>query len=161
MKRIKILSCVTAVLLVVVSAVSAEDDPAWCGNMIKGNWRVVDAGGIGYHILKKVKVKENSNNKFDIDLEDDSTPKKTYEGKDFELSCTARPPSATLTGDVLIDSCAHTLIITYPYNDNGISNWHEVGFEYPNSHPTGTCLQHPVNVHSETMHPGTAHGSDN
>lgn len=163
MNRIKKLSCF-AILLILGSNISLASDKNWCGKMIEGNWRVVDPGTIPHHILEKVKVKYDKNNdQFDVDIEDNATPSHKYEGKDFQLSCTARPPAATLTGEVEIDSCTHTLEIAYPYiKEDGTKDWHQVGFEYLYSHPTGSCPQHPLGEHDdEFQHPGTAHGSDN
>ena len=163
MNQITKLSCF-AILLFLGSNISFADDKNWCGKMIEGNWRVVDQGNIARHILNKVKVKyDKQSQQFDVDIEDNATPSKKYEGKDFQLSCTARPPGATLTGEVEIDSCTHTLVITYPYIDkHGTKEWHQVGFNYPHKHPTGSCQQHPTGEHGvDGVHPGSAHGSDN
>ena len=151
------------VSLLFSSSICLGDDGStdWCEKLLIDTWYVVDAGDIGYHIKRKVKIDRPGNSgKFRVRIykERDSWFSK-YRGENFTLSCDV--DSAELHGSVNIDDCEHEFRLYIPFVDRNGPDYGRIGFKSKTEHPDGKCPDHPERAQLGILHLGTAHGGTN
>ena len=136
--------------------VYAHDESNWCEKMIAKRWKR-DSGSRDHFGEKVIISKSGHHGKFKVKIKDQNGGDQ-LNGDDFELTCTATPLEASLTGIIEVKGCEHPYTLKVPYIEfNGQKHYDKIAYE-SGEHTPSNCPEHAQD--SQIKHPGSAHGHD-
>jgi len=132
-------------VLMIATATGAEDKMASadCGNMVEGKWNIKKAADIKSHLKHRLKIEKTEAGKYSVKIknEEGDTIFKSKEG--FNLACDNASASATISGQIKMGNCMHSMEIGSPYMNDA----DQISIKLTSTHGKGECTGHKDSLH--------------
>ena len=134
-------------VLMIATATGADNKMASvdCGTQLDGKWNVKKAGDIKSHLKHRIKIEKAEAGTYSVKIknEEGDTVFKSKDG--FSLACDSASGSATISGQIKMGNCMHSMEIGSPY----MNETDQISIKFTNTHGKGECTGHKDTVHGE------------